>query len=178
MKSNESECKSEKNHMLTSFFARFNTSITKKEFDVLQKIAIRVESVLEEHERRRYETHILIGRHWVVIASKIIDDVTTQTIRIVLPCDSQYSVCVKEDEDESNWIFEFDDCIDIDLDEERYSNTSNEAWIRLRCKEETYRALFNVVIDPQYVGELDETILKLTAKYLGARDLPAMFRPM
>lgn len=84
MKSNESECKSEKNHMLTSFFVRFNTSITKKE-----------------------------------IASKIIDDATAQTIRIVLPCDPKYSVCVKEDEDESYWIFEFDDCIDIDLDEER-----------------------------------------------------------
>ena len=177
MKPNESECKSEKNHMLTSFFVRFHTSITKKEFEDLQKIAIRTESVLVERGRIRYDTHILIGKHWVVIASKIIDDVTSTTIRIVLPCDPKDSVCVKED-DKSYWIFEFDDCIDIDLDEERYSNSSNEAWIRLRCREETYRALFNIVIDPQHVDELDETILKLVAKYFEARDLPAMFRPM
>jgi hypothetical protein len=164
--------------MLTSFFVRFSANITMQEFENLQKIAIRDVEVLEEYRGRRYVTHVLIGRHWVVIAMKVQEDLISETLRIVLPCDpSKDSVCVKEDDD-SHWIFEFHDCIDIYLHEERYSTHSNEAWIRLRCVGEEYHALFNIVIDPQYADELDEAILKLVAKYLGARDLPAMFRPM
>jgi hypothetical protein len=163
--------------VLTSFFVRFSSSITKKEFEELLKIARRVESVYVEDRHNRRNTYVLIGRHWIIIAESAEGDKIT-TRRIVLPCESdRYRECVDE-EDKSEWLFTHDNCKDISIDDVKYSTSSNEVWVTFKCTEESYYALFNVTIDPQHAEEHDVAVLQLIAKYFGVRDLAAVFRPM
>jgi hypothetical protein len=176
--------------MLTSFFVRFTAYITKREFEELQKIALRVETVdYEENKYKRDTTHVLIGRHWVALVrrtTEIVNDVE----RVLFPCEpSVDEACIEPRDDisesdlldSSSYLIMFgtSECIDIDLQEVRYSITSNDAWLTFKCVKESYVALFNIVIDPKYAAELDQFILQLIAKYFRVfSDMPSMFRPM
>jgi len=166
--------------MLTSFFVRFFAEISEKEFEELKKTAIRAVNVLNQDEHGREDRWLLIGKHWTVIASKL-EEIKYWSTRVILPCEpkTEYQRCIEyPKDDDSVWLLGFENCVDVELDEVQYSITANEAYVRFKCIDVEYEALFNIVIDPQHAEELDETILKLIAKYFGARDLPAMFRPM
>ena len=173
--------------MLTSFFVRFAAIITKSEFEELKKIAIRVERVetADYEENKHRITYVLIGKHWVVLARET-TSLITNVERILFPCEPSDAQCVEPiDElsksdllDNSSYIL-MSGCVDIDIQEIRYSTMSNEAWITFKCVKKSYEALFNIVIDPKYVYELDQFILHLIAKYFrDFVDLPSMFRPM
>jgi hypothetical protein len=163
--------------VLTSFFVRFSSYIAKKELEELLKIARRVESVYVDNGSERHNTYVLIGRHWVIVAENL-EENKTSSHRVVLPCEKDIdNVCVDR-EDEPEWLFGFSDCKDISINDVKYSISSNEVWVTFKCTEESYYALFNVTIDPQHVEEHDATVLQLIAKYFGARELTAMFRPM
>jgi hypothetical protein len=156
---------------------RFSSYITKKEFEELLKIARRVESVEVDNGYDRYNTYVLIGRHWIIVAENREED-KTSTHRIVLPCENNKDRMCVDEEDKSEWLFICNDCKDISINDVKYSTFSNEIWITFKCTEESYYALFNVTIDPQHAEEHDATVLQLIAKYFRARDLTAMFRPM
>jgi hypothetical protein len=174
--------------MLTSFFVRFSAYITKREFEELKKIAVRIaEADFEENKYKRDTTYILIGKHWVALVrrtTEIVNDVE----RVLFPCEPGVdSACIEPIDDlsksdlldSSSYIIMFDDCIDIDLQEVRYSTTSNDAWLTFKCVKESYVALFNIVIDPRYASHHDQFILQLIAKYFRVfSDMPSMFRPM
>jgi hypothetical protein len=176
--------------MLTSFFVRFVANITKREFEELKKIAIRVESVdYEENKYKRDTTYILIGRHWVALVRRTIEDII-DVERVLFPCETGVDQsCIEPSDDiskedlldNSSYIimFDADECIDIDLHEVNYSTVSNEAWLKYKCVKESYVALFNITIDPRYTSHHDQFILQLIAKYFKVfNDMPSMFRPM
>jgi hypothetical protein len=163
--------------VLTSFFVRFSSNITKKELEELLKIARRVESVYVENRYNRHNTYVLIGRHWIIVAENAEENKIT-THRIVSPCESDRDRECVDEEDKSEWLFTHNNCKDISIEDVKYSTSSNEIWITFKCTEESYYALFNVTIDPQHAEEHDATVLQLIAKYFGARDLTAVFRPM
>jgi len=176
--------------MLTSFFVRFTAYITKREFEELQKIAIRVEAAdFEENKYKRDTTYMLIGKHWVALVrrtTEIVNDVE----RVLFPCEpSVDQSCIEAMDDlskadlldNSSYLIMFDasECIDIDIQEVRYSITTNEAWITFKCVKESYVALFNITIDPRYALHHDQFILQLISKYFRVfSDMPSMFRPM
>jgi hypothetical protein len=166
--------------VLTSFYIRFTAEISPTEFEELLKVAKRVEKVHYTYGYAESETFIVIGKHWIVIAEKKTDKYTTRSY-ITLPCSGTEESCVEPvEENESKWLYEYADtrCEDIILSDVRYSNRTNEADLMFTCFETTYRAMFNVAIDPSAVEQHDSIILQIIARYFGVRDLPAMFRPM
>jgi hypothetical protein len=175
--------------MLTSFFVRFTANISKREFEELKRIALRVEAVdFRESEYRRGTAYILIGKHWVALVRST-TEIVHDTERVLFPCEPGVDqACVepmdelsKEDLlDSSSYLIMFDsECIDIDLQEVKYSTTTNEALLTFKCVEESYIALLSIVIDPRYALLHDQFILQLIAKYFrGFRDITSMFRPM
>jgi hypothetical protein len=171
------------NEMLTSFFVRFTANITSSEFEELKKIAKRIEKVKIERKERTRDSYILIGNHWVIIATYE-ERLETEMHQILLPCNPEIDkVCIDEsltDEiaSETDWFYAFEDCKDINITEVRYSTEANNVWILFSCIEQSYNALFNITIDPQHSEKLDSQVLQLIAKYFNISELPAMFRPM
>jgi hypothetical protein len=166
--------------MLTSFYIRFTAEISPTEFNELLKVAKRVEKVHYTYGYAESEIYTIIGKHWVVIAEKKVDRYTTRS-HITLPCSEIDKECVEPvEENESKWLFEYADtrCEDIILSDVRYSNESNEANLTFTCLETSYRAMFNITIDPSDIEQHDSIILQIIARYFGVRELPAMFRPM
>ena len=166
--------------MLTSFYIRFTATISPTELKELLKVAKRVEKVQYTYGYADSEIYIIIGKHWVVIAEEKINKYTIRS-HIVLPCSGIEKECVEPvEENESQWLYEYADtrCEDIILSNVRYANESNEADLVFTCLEASYRAMFNIAIDPDATEQLDTIILQIIARYFGVRDLPAMFRPM
>jgi hypothetical protein len=166
--------------VLTSFYIRFTAEISPEELNELLRIAKRIEKIQYTYGYADAEIFVVIGKHWIVIAEKKIDRYTTRSY-IVLPCSGTEKECVETvEENESQWLSEYADirCEDIELSNIRYSNESNEANLVFTCFETSYRAMFNIAIDPSSVEEHDSIILRLIARYFGVRELPAMFRPM
>ena len=166
--------------MLTSFFVRFVADISPKEYDELLKVAKRVESIKREFDFGDGEVNIIVGKHWVAITEKRRERFITKSY-ILLPCSETDEECVENvDGNDSQWLGEFVDsrCENITLGSVRYSNKSNEADLEFICYETEYRTLFNIVIDPSNIEHHDTVILQIVARYFGAMNLPAMFRPM
>jgi len=166
--------------VLTSFYIRFTAEISPSEFNELLKVAKRAEKIQYTYGYADSETYVVIGNHWIAIAEKKIDKFTMRSY-ITLPCNGTEETCVEHvEENESQWLQEYADtrCEDIELSNVRYSNRTNEADLIFTCYEITYRAMFNIAIDPSAVEQHDTIILQLIARYFGVRDLPAMFRPM
>jgi type IV secretory pathway component VirB8 len=97
------------NEMLTSFFVRFTANITSSEFEELKKIAKRIEKVKIERKERTRDSYILIGNHWVIIATYE-ERLETEMHQILLPCNPEIDkVCIDEsltDEiaSETDWV--------------------------------------------------------------------------
>jgi len=166
--------------VLTSFFVRFTADISPKEFEELLKVAKRVESIKREFEFGDGEVNIIVGKHWVAITEKRRERFMTRSY-ILLPCSEIDEECVENvDGNDSQWLDEFADsrCEDIILESVRYSKESNEVDLEFICYESEYRTLFNIVIDPSNIEQHDTIILQIIARYFGAMNLPAMFRPM